>query len=350
MTAGAGGARAGLTAVPGVAVGHAHDRGARTGCTAVLGPFRGAVETRGLATGSRELDALSPLHSVPRCDAVLLTGGSAFGLSAADGVVRWLEERGRGFETSAARVPIVPAAVIYDLAVGDADVRPGPGMGYEAADAAGDGPVREGPVGAGCGATVGKLAGGGRGEPSGVGSWADDHGGSTVAALAVVNAFGDVLDAEGRIVAGARGEDGEPLDTARALREGAGPAGFGDGAAGENTTLGVVATDAPLSRRDLRIVARQAMNGLVRRVSPAGTLFDGDMVFALSTGGPAADAGEGASDAARGGEPGGRTGDDGARGAGARAELLRVAVRAQEALERAVERAATRGGDSQAGG
>jgi L-aminopeptidase/D-esterase-like protein len=347
MTGDPGGARPGLTAVPGVAVGHAHDRRARTGCTAVLGPFRGAVETRGLATGSRELDALSPLHSVTRCDALLLTGGSAFGLSAADGVVRWLEERGRGFETSAARVPIVPAAVIYDLAVGDAGVRPGPEMGHEAADVADEGPVREGPVGAGCGATVGKLTGGDGGEPSGVGSWSDELGGTTVAALAVVNAFGDVLDGEGRIVAGARGEDGEPLDTARALREGAGPAGFGDGAAGENTTLGVVATDAPLSRRDLRIVARQAMNGLVRRVSPAGTLFDGDMVFALSTGGPAVDAGEGASAAPRGGGPGagagGTAGDGGSRGAGPGAELLRVAVRAQEALERAVERAVTRG-------
>lgn len=353
MTGSAGGAAAGLTAVPGVAVGHAHDRSARTGCTAVLGPFRGAVETRGLATGSRELDALSPLHAVPRCDAILLTGGSAFGLSAADGVVAWLEERGRGFETSAARVPIVPAAVIYDLAVGDADVRPGPEMGYAAADAAVDGPVEEGPVGAGCGATVGKLLGGDGGEASGVGSWSDDLGGETVAALAVVNAFGDVLDGAGRIVAGARGEDGEPLDTARALRQGAGPAGFGDGSAGENTTLGVVATDVPLSRRDLRIVARQAMNGLVRRVSPAGTLFDGDMVFALSTGGLGPGAGQaapaGGRDAAAGasGGEGPAGGVDGGE-AEARAELLRVAVRAQEALERAVERAVVRGGEGPA--
>lgn len=332
---GRGGAGVGtLTAVPGLRVGHADDREARTGCTVVMGPFRAAVEVRGLATGSRELDALSPLHVVPRCDALLLTGGSAFGLAAADGVVAWLEERGRGFPTSAATVPIVPAAVLYDLAVGDPSVRPGPAMGRAAAEAASDAPVAEGPVGAGCGATVGKLRGGGTGDPSGVGSWADDEEGPAVAALAAVNAFGDVVDAEGGILAGARDEDGELLDTARALRsgrvppgfgrspdEGAGPAGpDGDpspaGGAAENTTLAVVATDAPLDRGRLRVVARQAMNGLVRRVRPAATPFDGDMVFALSTAGEAGDL-----------PP---------------AEVLRVAVRAEAALERAVERAVRR--------
>lgn len=311
-----------LTSVPGLRVGHADDREARTGCTVVLGPFRAAVEVRGLATGSRELDALSPLHVVPRCDAVLLTGGSAFGLAAADGVVAWLEERGRGFPTSAANVPIVPAAVLYDLAVGDPSVRPGPAMGREAAEAASDAPVPEGPVGAGCGATVGKLRGGGTGDPSGVGSWADDQEGPAVAALAAVNAFGDVVDAEGRILAGARDADGELLDTARALRSGRMPPGFdrssGEGAgAAENTTLAVVATDAPLDRGRLRVVARQAMNGLVRRVRPAATPFDGDMVFALSTAGEAGDL--------------------------PAAEVLRVAVRAEAALERAVERAVRRG-------
>jgi L-aminopeptidase/D-esterase-like protein len=333
---GRGGAGVGtLTSVPGLRVGHADDREARTGCTVVLGPFRAAVEVRGLATGSRELDALSPLHVVPRCDAVLLTGGSAFGLAAADGVVAWLEERGRGFPTSAATVPIVPAAVLYDLAVGDPSVRPGPAMGRAAAEAANDAPVPEGPVGAGCGATVGKLRGGGSGDPSGVGSWADDEAGPAVAALAAVNAFGDVVDAEGGILAGARDEDGELLDTARALRSGRVPPGFGrprdegapaagpdgdpfpGGGAAENTTLAVVATDAPLDRGRLRVVARQAMNGLVRRVRPAATPFDGDMVFALSTAGEAGDL--------------------------PAAEVLRVAVRAEAALERAVERAVRRG-------
>lgn len=304
-----------LTAVPSLRVGHADDPGARTGCTAVLGPFRAAVEVRGLATGSRELDALSPLHVVPRCDALLLTGGSAFGLSAADGVVAWLEERGRGFPTSAAVVPIVPAAVLYDLAVGDASVRPGPEMGRSAAEAADDGPVPEGAVGAGCGATVGKLGGGATGDPSGVGSWSDREDGFAVAALAAVNAFGDVVDAEGRILAGARDADGELLDTARELRAGRRPPGF---APAENTTLAVVATDAPLGRDRLQVVARQAMNGLIRRVRPAATPFDGDMVFALSTG-----------DDERELPP---------------AEELRVALRAEAALERAVERAVLREG------
>lgn len=305
-----------LTSVPGLHVGHADDPAARTGCTAVLGPFRAAVEVRGLATGSRELDALSPLHVVPRCDALLLTGGSAFGLSAADGVMAWLEERGRGFPTSAATVPIVPAAVLYDLAVGDPSVRPDPEMGRAAAEAADDGPVAEGRVGAGCGATVGKLRGGGTGDPSGIGSWADAEDGYAMAALAAVNAFGDVVDGEGRILAGARDDDGELLDTARALRSGHLPPGF---APAENTTLAVVATDAPLGRDRLQVVARQAMNGLVRRVRPAATSFDGDMVFALSTG-----------EDDRELPP---------------AEELRMAVRAETALERAVERAvASEGG------
>ncbi len=320
---GPGGRRRTLTAVPGLEVGHADDPAARTGCTVVLGPFRGAVEVRGQATGSRELDALSPMHVVPRCDALLLTGGSAFGLAAADGVVRWLEERGRGFETPAARVPVVPAAVLYDLSVGDGSVRPDAAMGHRAAGAAGSGPVAEGAVGAGSGATVGKLRGGESGEPSGLGSWAEADDGPVVGALAVVNAFGDVVDGSGEVLAGARDDDGAFLDTERALRDGSLAAGFGGerdagdgdapGPAGVNTTLAVVATDAPLDAIGLRRMARQAMHGLVRRVRPAATPFDGDIVFALST----AEAGR-----------------DGGVGEG-----LRVGLRAQEALERAVERA-----------
>ena len=278
--AGAGETRT-LTSVPGLLVGHAHDAEARTGCTVVLGPFRAAAAIRGHATGTRELDALDPSHVVPRCDALLLTGGSAFGLAAADGVVRWLEERDRGFRTSAARVPIVPAAVLYDLAVGDSGVRPGPGMGYDAARAAHAGPVEGGPVGAGCGATVGKLRGGGTGDPAGIGSWADPDDEPAVAALAAVNAFGDVVDARGEILAGARADEGGFLDTDRALREGAAPAGFGGPR--ENTTLAVVATDAPLGRTALQVVARQAADGIARRVRPAATSFDGDVVFAVST-------------------------------------------------------------------
>ena len=331
----AGDGRSTLTAVPGLEVGHADDPQARTGCTAILGPFRGAVEVRGQATGTRELDALSPLHVVPRCDALLLTGGSAFGLAAADGVVRWLEERGRGFATPAARVPVVPAAVLYDLSVGDASVRPDPAMGHRAAGAAGTGPVAEGAVGAGTGATVGKLRGGDSGEDGGLGSAADVDDGPAVGALAVVNAFGDVVDAGGRIVAGARDGEGAFLDTERAIREGEAPSGFGEppgsaggpgvgprrpggaGPAGLNTTLAVVATDAPLDARALRRVARRAAHGLVRRVRPAATPFDGDVVFAVST---AESAREVAID-----------------------EVLRIGLRAQEALERAIERA-VRGG------
>jgi L-aminopeptidase/D-esterase-like protein len=314
-----GGENRTLTAVSGLAVGHAQDPAARTGCTVILGPCTAVAEVRGLATGSRELDALSPLHVVPRCDAILLTGGSAFGLAAADGVVAWLEERGRGFRTAAASVPIVPAAVLYDLAVGEASVRPGPAMGRAAADAAGTGPVREGPVGAGCGATVGKLAGPEFAEPSGVGSAVAGGREGMVAALAVVNAFGDVVDDAGRIVAGCRAPGGGYRDTAGTLRDGAPPAGFGARHRAQNTTLAVVATDVALGRTDLQVVARQAMHGLIRRLRPAATPFDGDLVFALSTGDP--------------GEP---------RAPRPLHELLPLALRAEEALARAILRAVGR--------
>ncbi|MFQ5678101.1 MAG: P1 family peptidase [Gemmatimonadota bacterium] len=306
-----------LTAVPGIAVGHATEEADATGCTVILGPFVGAVELAGQATGSRELDVLSPHHLVPSCDAILLTGGSAFGLRAADGVVSWLEERGRGFLTREGRVPIVPAAVIYDLGVGRADARPDAGMGYAAAAAASTAAVREGRVGAGTGASVGKLMGRRGAERGGVGSWACRRAESshTVGALAVVNAFGDVLDKRGTIVAGCRADDGTYLDTAKALREGAvRPLGYGGA---ENTTLGVVATDAPLRRTELQVVARHAAGALVRRISPAGTAFDGDLVFALSTGrGEAFEAGPG--------------------------DLLTLGLRARATLERAIERAVDR--------
>lgn len=305
-----------LTGVPGIEVGHAHDLVGLTGCTVVLGPFVAAVETRGLATGSRELDALSPLHIVPECDAILLTGGSAFGLAAADGVVGWLEERGRGFQTRAAVVPIVPAAVIYDLGMGDPAARPDPALGHAAAQAASAEPVMEGSVGVGTGASVGKLRPEGL-EPAGVGSWLDESGAAAVAALTVVNAFGDVLDDRGEIVAGCRAADGGYLHTADAIRAGRVP-DWGVGP-GENTTLAVVATDAPLRKTELQVVARQAMNAVVRRISPANTSFDGDIVFAVSTGGR------------------GANGFDHTP-----SELLALGLRAQQALEIALERAVRR--------
>jgi L-aminopeptidase/D-esterase-like protein len=274
-----------ITSVPGLRVGHATDLDARTGCTVVLGPFRAACDVRGLATGTRELDALSPRHLVPRADALLLTGGSAFGLDAAGGIMGWLEERGAGFDTGFARVPIVAAAVIYDLGSGRADRRPDAAMGRAACDAASAGPVPEGRVGAGTGATVGKIRGHEGAMPGGVGSFALETVGFRVGALAVVNAFGDVVAADGRILAGARAADGSFLDTARVLRETGLEGGFGrpGPVPASNTTLAVVATDAPLSRTALELLARMAATGVARRITPVHTPFDGDVVFAVST-------------------------------------------------------------------
>lgn len=274
-----------MAVVPGLRVGHATDADARTGCTVLLGPFRGASHTAGHATGSRELDPLSALHVVPRIDALLLTGGSAFGLAAAEGVVQWLEERGLGYETGAARVPIVPAAVIYDLAVGRSDRRPDAAMGRAACDAATDAMPAEGAVGAGTGATAGKVLGRERASRGGFGAAREEHAGHALLALAVVNPVGDVLDAEGRIIAGARGPDGGFAGAARVVRSTERPA-FGSAAPpvpGTNTTLAAVVTDAPLPREALAIVARMAAAALARRISPAFTPFDGDMIFALST-------------------------------------------------------------------
>lgn len=312
----------GITAVPGIRVGHATDAEARTGCTVLLGPFRAACDVRGLATGTRELETLSPLHLVPRADAILLTGGSAYGLAAADGVMTWLEEQGYGYETGAARVPIVPAAVIYDLGVGRADRRPDAAMGRAACEAAGGGAVAEGPVGAGAGATVGKLRGIEHAMPGGVGTWAVTGEGYTVGALAVVNAVGDIVDDAGRIIAGARADDGGFYNAARALAEARlKPATLqrmrADGP-GTNTTLAVIATDAPLTRTALESLARAAATGMARRIVPVNTPFDGDVTFAVST---APDAEELPS-----------------------ATLLVLGILGAEALARAIERAVTAAG------
>ncbi len=270
-----------LTAVAGLTVGHATLPEGPTGCTVVIGPFRAAAHVAGMATGTRELDVLRPEHLVPTADAILLTGGSAFGLAAADGVAAWLSARGRGFDTGVARVPIVPAAVIFDLREGGP--RPGPGEGRAACDAARGDPVSEGRVGAGAGATVGKAAGRERASPGGIGSAAERVREWTVGALAVVNALGDVLDDRGRVVAGARGPDGGWLDSSRLLVEARAEVGGRETPSGGNTTLAVVATDAPLSRVDLGRVARMAATALARRISPVATPFDGDVVFAVST-------------------------------------------------------------------
>jgi L-aminopeptidase/D-esterase-like protein len=302
--------------VPGVAVGHGQAYGERTGCTVLLGPFRAAAEVRGLATGSRELGVLDPHHLVPSVDAILLTGGSAFGLAAADGVMAWLEQHGRGYDTGSVRVPIVPAAVIFDLHAHA--TRPDSETGVAACADAREGWPEEGRVGAGAGATVGKIAGPDASMPGGVGAFAVDAGSWRVGAVAVVNALGDVLDAAGAIRAGARAPDGTFLDTAARLRRGAGPLGeMRDVVAGTNTTLAVVATDAPLSRVDLGRVARTAANALARRISPVHTPFDGDIVFAVSTSPEPA--------------------------AVSAAEVLALGVAAQHALEEAITRSVTEG-------
>ena len=240
---------------------------------------------RGSATGTRELGALEPDHLAGRVDALLLAGGSAFGLAAADGVMRWLEARGRGFDAGVARVPIVAAAVLFDLGVGDPSRRPDAAMGEAACEAAGSGAVLEGRVGAGSGATVGKSVPDTTPSDGGVGSWSVRVGSHTVAALVVANSVGDVRDAAGAIVAGARAADGAWADVSRALIEAprAGPEPRG----GVNTTLAVIATDAPLDRSSLRSLARAGSAGLARRVTPYGTPFDGDVAFALSTAGAA---------------------------------------------------------------
>jgi L-aminopeptidase/D-esterase-like protein len=274
-----------ITQVPGVRVGHWTDPEGMTGCTVVLPPpgAVGSGEVRGGAPGTRETDLLRPGMLVNEVHAILLTGGSAFGLAAADGVVRWLEEQGIGFDTGVARVPIVPAAVLFDLAVGDARARPGAEEGYAACRAASE-EVLEGRVGAGTGATVAKLHGPDRAVPGGVGTATVQEGGVTVAALAAVNAYGEVVADDGAPVAGALpGPEGE-------AGEGAGDEGQPEppawpGAAGTSTTIAVVATDAALTKERAHLLAIAAHDGLARAVRPAHTMWDGDTVFTLATGG-----------------------------------------------------------------
>ncbi|MDI6894650.1 MAG: P1 family peptidase [Bacillota bacterium] len=273
--------------VPGLMVGHAHDLVALTGCTVVLYPpgAVAGVDVRGSAPGTRETDLLSPINLVDRVHAVLLGGGSAFGLDAAAGVMRWLEERGYGFDAGVARVPIVPGAVLFDLTIGDPRVRPDAEMGYRACENArpGPGPVPEGNVGAGAGATVGKLLGPWQATKSGIGSASLRVGRNVVVgAIVAVNALGDVLDPEtGQILAGTRSPEGGWAGTARLLLEqadGRSP-GFSP-----NTTVGVVATNAALDKAQATKVAQMAHDGLARCISPVHTMLDGDTIFALSCG------------------------------------------------------------------
>lgn len=278
----------GLTDIAGIRVGHASDFDAITGCTVVLceGGAVAGCDVRGSATGTEEFDLMNPLHVTDRIHAVVLAGGSAFGLEAASGVRRYLERKGVGFQTGVARVPLVPCAILFDLGIGKANVRPGREMGEKAAAAAHDGPVEEGSVGAGTGATVGKLFGMSRSMKGGVGSYTVSLEGYaspvSVAALAVVNALGDVVDpTSGAIVAGARKspESKEFEDSARAMMRGA-TGGFSR----ENTTLVVVVTNARLTKVAATKLAQLAGAGMARAISPVWTMSDGDVVVALSMG------------------------------------------------------------------
>jgi L-aminopeptidase/D-esterase-like protein len=280
-----------VTAVPGVQVGHATDPEGLTGCTVVLcreGAV-GGVDQRGGAPGSRETDLLRPLHLVDKVHGVLLAGGSAFGLAAADGVMRYLEEQGVGFETGVAKVPIVPAAILFDLALGDPGARPDGAMGYAACLAASDGAVPEGNVGAGTGAAVGRALGPEQAMKSGLGSAAVSlAAGLVVGAVVAVNAFGDVVDpTTGEILAGARSPDTNELaDTLMVMRSLVSADVFGSGS---STVISVVATNAELTKEEANKVAQMAQDGVARAVRPAHTMYDGDTLFALATGERAAD-------------------------------------------------------------
>ena len=290
-------AAGGLTDIPGLAVGHWTDPDAATGCTVILSPGGAVagVDVRGGAPGTRETDLLAPTCLVDRVHAIMLAGGSAFGLAAADGAMRWLEQHGYGFDVGVARVPIVPAAILFDLIIGRMDVRPDAAAGYAACDAATSGPLVEGSVGAGTGATVGKLRGVTHATKGGVGSASQTFGtGLVVAALAVVNAWGDVVDpANGQVIAGVRGDDGRTfpgtLNLATAALDAANPATWANQPPLTNTTLVVVATNAALTKSQATKVAQMAHDGLARTIRPVHTPLDGDVIFALSLGEQRAD-------------------------------------------------------------
>ena len=342
------GPRDDLVDVAGLRVGHATVPGGESGCTVVLGPFRAVVEVPGLAGGSREFVTLDSAHISGRANALLFTGGSAYGLAAADGVMGWLEERGEGFPTGVGVVPIVPAAVLYDLARGRP--RPGPAEGRAACEAALEPAAARPPrqSGAGAGARVGKLLGPEASMAGGMASTSVRMGDHIVAAFAVVNALGDIVGPDGTIVAGARPDlQGPPVDGMAALlasREGPGQGTTRTGAkrgeprdgprlgapwdAAGNTTLCLVATDAPLGYADLRRMVRLASTALPRRITPVFTPFDGDVIFGVVP--------DAAPDAASG------KGLDEGPGPGrhfAPADLLALGVAAREALERALLRA-----------
>lgn len=280
----------GLTEIAGIKVGHASDFDGLTGCTVILCE-RGAVagcDIRGGATGSQEMDVMSPSHITPAVHAICLSGGSAFGLEAACGVRRVLEQKGIGFGVGVTVVPIVPSAILFDLGIGKSTARPTREMGEAATAAAHDGKVEEGNVGAGTGATCGKILGMKNAMKAGIGTWTVQVGKAKVSALAAVNAYGDVLDPEtGRILAGARisTESSEFANTLKIMKERALTSSFGQSSGRrENTTLVVVATDAKLNKVQAARLAQSASQGMVRAIRPVHMGMDGDVAFALSYG------------------------------------------------------------------
>jgi L-aminopeptidase/D-esterase-like protein len=274
-----------ITRVAGIEVGHFTDTRRPTGCTVVMAREGavGGVDVRGAAPGTRETDLLDPCNLVEKVHAIMLAGGSAWGLDAATGAVRWLEERGVGFDVAVGRLPIVPAAVLFDLLVGDMRIRPDAAAGYAACAAASRNDPAEGNVGAGTGAAVGKIFGMQRAMKGGVGTASITVDGVTVGALIACNALGDVLDPDtAQVIAGARTEDGLRLhDTRRALLRGERPQPL---LAGTNTTIGVVATDAVITKVQAHRLAVAAHDGLARSINPVHTMSDGDTLFTLGTG------------------------------------------------------------------
>ncbi|MEO6726245.1 MAG: P1 family peptidase [Blastocatellia bacterium] len=275
-----------ITDVAGIKVGHFTDTRRPTGCTVILceDGATGGVDVRGSAPGTRETDLLDPINLVQQVHAIVLSGGSAFGLDTATGVMRWLEEHGFGYDVGVAKVPIVPAAVLYDLPVGDAKIRPDAAAGYKACQVASTNPPAEGNIGAGAGATVGKLFGNERAMKGGIGTASVKIGKDlTVGAIVAVNAVGDITDpTTGKLIAGVRTPDGKKLAGAMAgiLRGEVLPPLLG----GTNTTIGVIATDAKLDKAQAKKIAQMAHDGLARTINPSHTMFDGDTIFVIATG------------------------------------------------------------------
>ena len=277
--------KGGLTTIPGIRVGHFTESRRPTGCTVVLIEKGGvaSVDVRGSAPGTRETDLLQPANTVQRVHAIVLSGGSAFGLNTAAGVVQYLEEKGIGYPTQGGPIPIVPAAILYDLVVGDSTIRPDHRAGYRACENAGEGSIQEGNVGAGAGATVGKLLGTDRAMKGGLGTASVQVDQLTVAALVAVNAVGDIVDpTNGCILAGARSEDGKSfINLAKVLRD-TSLTTFQRSL--EHTTLGVVATNASFSKSGMQKIAQMSHDGLARVIHPVHMPSDGDTIFSLSTG------------------------------------------------------------------